>query len=230
MPLARSVPLNCNGNLGNVLLWIGSEAMPGLACDRAPCGQGGSTLSRTGQGGLPIIVCHNDGCGLGRAARSGWVIPLPLVRSVRGQLALAARDSEGRLTTLPRRRFVSGVPELVPGAAQQGETSMASTIATLTKTSTGYKGVLTTLMIKAPIELQANARKANEKAPDFRVVASNNGFELGAAWIQQSKKTGEDYVSVSLTAPELNGVMYGNLAPAPGGKEDEYVLIWNRRN
>jgi hypothetical protein len=25
-------------------------------------------------------------------------------------------------------------------------------------------------------------------------------------------------------------VMYGNIAPAPGGKADEYVLIWNRRN
>jgi uncharacterized protein (DUF736 family) len=156
----------------------------------------------------------------------GWVIPLPLLRSVRGQLALASR----RLTTLPRRRFVSGVPELVPGAAQEGETSMASTIATLTKTSTGFKGVLTTLMLKAPIEFQANARKANDKAPDFRVVGSNNGFEFGAAWVRQSKKTGEDYISVSLSAPELNGAMFGNLARAPGGKEDEYVLIWNRRN
>ncbi|MGL4243448.1 MAG: DUF736 domain-containing protein [Beijerinckiaceae bacterium] len=107
---------------------------------------------------------------------------------------------------------------------------MASTIATLTKTANGYKGVLTTLMLKAPIEFQANARKASDKAPDFRVVASNNGFELGAAWIKQAKDTGDSYISVSLSAPELNGVMYGNLAPAPGGKEDEFVLIWNRRN
>jgi uncharacterized protein (DUF736 family) len=107
---------------------------------------------------------------------------------------------------------------------------MASTIATLTKTATGYKGVLTTLMLKAPIEFQANARKASDKAPDFRVVASNNGFELGAAWIKQARNTGEEYVSVSLSAPEFNGVMYGNIAPAPGGKEDEFVLIWNRRN
>lgn len=107
---------------------------------------------------------------------------------------------------------------------------MASTIATLTKTSTGFKGVLTTLMLKAPIEFQANVRKANDKAPDFRVVASNNGFELGAAWIKQARSTGEEYISVSLSAPELNGVMYGNLAAAPGGKEDEFVLIWNRRS
>jgi uncharacterized protein (DUF736 family) len=70
---------------------------------------------------------------------------------------------------------------------------MASTIATLTKTSTGFKGVLTTLMLKAPIEFQANVRKANDKAPDFRVVASNNGFELGAAWIKQARSTGEEH-------------------------------------
>ena len=107
---------------------------------------------------------------------------------------------------------------------------MASTIATLTKTSDGYKGMLTTLTLKAAIEFQRNARKANDKGPDFRVVATQNGFELGAAWIRQAKTTGEDYVSVSLSAPELNGVMYGNIAPAPGGKPDEFVLIWNRRN
>ena len=107
---------------------------------------------------------------------------------------------------------------------------MASTIATLTKSQDGYKGMLTTLTLKAPIEFQRNARKANDKGPDFRVVATQNGFELGAAWIRQAKTTGEDYVSVSLSAPELNGVMYGNIAPAPGGKPDEFVLIWNRRN
>ena len=53
---------------------------------------------------------------------------------------------------------------------------MASTIATLTKNHDGYKGMLTTLTLKAPIEFQRNARKANDKGPKFRVVATQNGF------------------------------------------------------
>ena len=65
---------------------------------------------------------------------------------------------------------------------------------------------------------------------DYRVVAGN-GFEVGAGWVRQAKLSGEEYVSISLSAPEFNGVMYGNIAPLnPGGKADEYVLIWNRRN
>jgi uncharacterized protein (DUF736 family) len=107
---------------------------------------------------------------------------------------------------------------------------MSSTIATLSRTDDGFKGTLTTLTMSAPIEIQKNPRKAKPTEPDYRVVATRNGFELGAAWIRQSRTNGEDYVSVSLTAPELNGVMYGNIAPAPGGKEGEFVLIWNRRS
>ena len=93
---------------------------------------------------------------------------------------------------------------------------MASTIAALTKTADGFKGTLTTLTLKAPIEIQKNARKANEREPDYRVVAGN-GFEVGAGWVRQAKLSGEEYVSISLSAPEFNGVMYGNIAPAPGG-------------
>ncbi len=106
---------------------------------------------------------------------------------------------------------------------------MASTIANLTKTKDGYRGTLTTLTLKAPIEFQPNARKANENEPDFRIVASNNGFELGAAWIRKARSSGDDYVSASLSAPEFSDTMYANVAPAPGGKDGEYVLIWNRR-
>ena len=36
--------------------------------------------------------------------------------------------------------------------------------------------MLTTLTLKAPIEFQRNARKANDKGPKFRVVATQNGF------------------------------------------------------
>jgi uncharacterized protein (DUF736 family) len=119
---------------------------------------------------------------------------------------------------------------MVPGADDEQESIMSSTIANLNKTDDGYRGTLTTLTMSAPIEIQRNTRKAKPTEPDYRVVGTKNGFELGAAWIRQSRSNGEDYVSVSLSAPELNGVMYGNIAPAPGGKDGEFVLIWNRRS
>lgn len=37
--------------------------------------------------------------------------------------------------------------------------------------------------------------------------------ELGAGWNRISKQTGEEYLSVKLSAPEF-GVIYGNVAPA----------------
>jgi uncharacterized protein (DUF736 family) len=108
---------------------------------------------------------------------------------------------------------------------------MASTIANLTKTSNGgYKGTLTTLSTKAPIEFQPNTRKSRDEEPDFRIVATHNGFELGAAWTRKSRSSDGDYVSASLSAPEFNGKLYANVAPAPGGKEGEFVLIWNGRD
>jgi uncharacterized protein (DUF736 family) len=106
---------------------------------------------------------------------------------------------------------------------------MANTIATLARTAQGYKGTLATLTLQAPIEFLPNAQKSKPNEPDFRIVATATGFEIGAAWIRQAKDSGEDYVSASLSAPEFNGVMYCNLAPAPGGKPGEHVLIWNRR-
>ena len=38
--------------------------------------------------------------------------------------------------------------------------------------------------------------------------------------------TGEEYTSVKLEAPEI-GVIFGNLAPAPGGDENKKVILWN---
>ena len=104
---------------------------------------------------------------------------------------------------------------------------MSATIAHLTKTAKGFSGTLATLAIRCPISIVENQKKNEDsQEPDFRVVASRNGFELGAAWVRYSKSTGNEYISVSLRAPEF-GTLYANVAPAPGGKEGEYVMIWN---
>jgi uncharacterized protein (DUF736 family) len=102
-----------------------------------------------------------------------------------------------------------------------------ATIATLTTKEDGsMEGTLATLNVSAPIALLPNGRKAKENEPDFRVISRKNGFELGAGWYRTSKTTGEEYVSVSLSAPEF-GVIYGNVAPAPGDDPTKKVIIWN---
>lgn len=104
-----------------------------------------------------------------------------------------------------------------------------ATIATLTKKADGNLGTLTTLNVNAPIALVPNARKAKDSEPDYRIVSRKNGFELGAGWNWRSKNTGDDYISVSLSAPEF-GSIFGNVALARGDDPTKKVIIWNPAN
>ncbi|MGE4341212.1 MAG: DUF736 domain-containing protein [Pigmentiphaga sp.] len=105
-----------------------------------------------------------------------------------------------------------------------------ATIATLTQKADGtLEGQLTTLSVTAPIALVKNARKAKDNEPDYRIVSRKNGFELGGGWNRISKNSGEEYISVSLSAPEF-GTIYGNVAPAPGDDSTKKVIIWNPVN
>ena len=105
-----------------------------------------------------------------------------------------------------------------------------ATIATLTQKADGnFEGTLATLNITAQIALLPNARKAKDTAPDYLIVSRKNGFEIGAGWNRISKSTGEEYISVTLSAPEF-GTIYGNVAPAPGDDPTRKVIIWNPAN
>ncbi len=102
-----------------------------------------------------------------------------------------------------------------------------ATIANLTEKSDGsFEGNLTTLTVSAPIALVPNARKVKDSEPDFRIISRKNGFELGAGWTRTSQTTNQDYVSVTLSAPEF-GTIYGNVANAPGDDSSKKVIIWN---
>lgn len=102
-----------------------------------------------------------------------------------------------------------------------------ATIAKLVAKSDGsFEGTLATLSVTAPIAILPNGRKVKDSEPDYRVISKKNGFELGAGWIRTSQTTGAEYVSVSLSAPEL-GTMYCNIANAPGDDVSQKVLIWN---
>jgi uncharacterized protein (DUF736 family) len=103
---------------------------------------------------------------------------------------------------------------------------MAS-IANLTVKDDGsLEGNLATLMVTAPIAIVPNGRKAKDSEPDYRVISRKNGFELGAGWVKTSQTTGAEYISVSLSAPEL-GQIFCNVANAPGDDPSKKVLIWN---
>lgn len=104
---------------------------------------------------------------------------------------------------------------------------MATTIATLTqKTDGSLEGVFATIRVNAPIAIIPNANKASEEAPDYRIIHRKTGFEIGAGWNRIARQTGEEYLSVKLEAPEI-GVIFGNLAPAPGGDANRKVILWN---
>ena len=106
---------------------------------------------------------------------------------------------------------------------------MAS-IANLTVKDDGsLEGNLATLMVTAPIAIVPNGRKVKDSEPDYRVISRKNGFELGAGWVKTSQTTGAEYISVSLSAPEL-GQIFCNVANAPGDDPSKKVLIWNAPN
>ena len=90
-----------------------------------------------------------------------------------------------------------------------------------------FKGQLKTLSIRAEITLAPNARKANDVQPDYRVYSGD--VEIGAGWNRRSEASGNEYVSLSLAAPEFGPRrLYANLGRAAGQDgEDGYALIWN---
>ena len=91
----------------------------------------------------------------------------------------------------------------------------------------GYIGQLSTLTVQAKIEMIPVKNKQSDIQPDFRVMAGE--VEIGAAWVKNGKKSKEDYVSVTIAAPEFgNKKLYANLGKA-AGQDDPNVLslIWN---
>jgi uncharacterized protein (DUF736 family) len=91
----------------------------------------------------------------------------------------------------------------------------------------GFKGHIKTLSIRAEIELVANSGKTSDTQPDYRVVTQ--GVEIGAGWVRKSESSGNDYVSLSLAAPEFGPRrLYANLGRAAGQDDpDVFALIWN---
>lgn len=92
-----------------------------------------------------------------------------------------------------------------------------------------FEGSLKMLSFQGPIQLMPVKKKTSEKAPDYRVMVS--GVEVGGAWKRIGKQSGEEYISCSVSAPELNDgkSLYFNLGKAADQDDDTvYALIWNK--
>ena len=87
-----------------------------------------------------------------------------------------------------------------------------------------FKGQLKTLSIRAEIAIVANERKTSDVQPDYRVLAGD--VEIGAGWNRRAESSGNDYVSLSLAAPEFGPRrLYANLGRAAGSASDDRFAI-----
>ncbi len=91
-----------------------------------------------------------------------------------------------------------------------------------------FTGALRTLSIRARLDILPNDGKVADGHPDYRVYAED-GVEIGAGWNRRSKASGNDYVSLSLAAPEFGPrPIYANLGHTAGSDDpDAFTLIWN---
>lgn len=89
-----------------------------------------------------------------------------------------------------------------------------------------FRGYLATLSIRKNIEFRMND-KTKDHQPDYLVIAGD--VEVGAAWNKKGQASGNDYVSVSLAAPEFGDrTIFANLGRAAGSEDDnEFAIIWN---
>jgi len=81
---------------------------------------------------------------------------------------------------------------------------MAITLGTFTKLDDGaFTGTLKTLNVTANLTI-IPVDKQSENSPDHRVYAGNGQrYEVGAAWSQVAKSSGETYLNLKIGAPEF---------------------------
>lgn len=98
----------------------------------------------------------------------------------------------------------------------------------VTKAEDGsFKGQLKTLSIRAEIIIVPRKTKTSAAQPDYKVLSGD--VEIGAAWIRRSEASGNEYISLSLAAPEFGPRrLYANLGRAAGADNgDRFAIIWN---
>ncbi|WP_417319639.1 DUF736 domain-containing protein [Erythrobacter aureus] len=95
----------------------------------------------------------------------------------------------------------------------------------------GYEGTLAMMSLKKRIRILPNSEKESEAQPDFRIYTEDR-VEIGGGWNRTARSSGNDYVSLTLAAPELGAAkVYANLGRAAGQDDpDRMAILWNPAN
>lgn len=106
---------------------------------------------------------------------------------------------------------------------------MANALGYITQTETGFEGTLSLMSLNTPIRIVPNDEKSAETQPHYRVVAGPANADIGAGWVKTSKRTGKQFISLSLADPQIGPRrVYCTITPVNGSK-DRHVILWNPR-
>lgn len=90
-----------------------------------------------------------------------------------------------------------------------------------------FKGVYKTLRLDAEIDIIPIRDKPAASFPDYRIMSS--GVELGAGWLNRGQFSGNEYVSLTFSHPDIGPrVIKCQLGKAAHqDDEDVFAMIWN---
>jgi uncharacterized protein (DUF736 family) len=119
-----------------------------------------------------------------------------------------------------------------PATDSKGDLIMAITLGTFTKLDDGnFTGTLKTLNFTAALTI-VPIDKASENAPDYRIYAGQR-YEVGAAWSQVAKSSGETYLNLKVGAPEFGeSWLRARLVKLenPNGDGATHIALWQPRD
>lgn len=104
---------------------------------------------------------------------------------------------------------------------------MANALGYVNETNSGFQGVLSLLNLTAPIRIEPNPEKTDDRHPDFRILAGETATDIGGGWHAKSKSSGKPYISLRLSDPQIGPrIIYANLVPVKGS-DGRHVMLWN---
>lgn len=104
---------------------------------------------------------------------------------------------------------------------------MANALGYVSETKTGFEGNLILMNLSTNIRIEKNTEKTKDPQPDYRIFAGETATEIGGAWKRTAKNSGRDYLSITLSDPQIGPQkIFANLAPVKG-KNGRHVILWN---
>ncbi|MEZ5874806.1 MAG: DUF736 domain-containing protein [Hyphomicrobiales bacterium] len=109
---------------------------------------------------------------------------------------------------------------------------MAITLGSFSRQDNGsFTGHIKTLNFTAALTITP-IDKTSENAPDFRIYAGQR-YEVGAAWSQVAKSSGETYLNLKVGAPEFGeSWLRARLVKLETPNEDgsTHIALWQPRD